>query len=55
MSEIDKLENQVILRVPDDLADQLHELFDKNDPKAQDFIGKLINLSIRLFLFCFHY
>ena len=40
MSEIDNLENQLILRVPDEVADELHKMFDSEDPNANDFIGK---------------
>lgn len=46
MSEIDNIENQLILRVPDEVADELHKMFESTDPNAQDFVGSNDSLII---------
>lgn len=38
MSKIFNEENQLILRVPEHLADDLHKLFDKEDDKETEMI-----------------
>ena len=47
MSQIDKFENQMILHVPDEIADQLHTLFEIDDKNASDFIGGTLSSDLQ--------